>query len=169
MRNTEIDNCELMIDDFKSSIINRQSSILVIGYGNPLRGDDGVGWMAVKQLEGLADPSRVRVQAVHQLTPELADPISKAELVIFIDAAADQPPGYLSSSVVKCPDRPGAGPMAHHLTPAGLLGLAQHVFGHAPDGLLFTVGGEDFSHKEGLSPAVKQACDRLVQHVMEII
>jgi hydrogenase maturation protease len=60
---------------------------LIIGYGCPLRGDDAFGWHAAHRLLKLAGNDSVQVLATHQLTPELAEPISHADLVIFIDAS----------------------------------------------------------------------------------
>ena len=63
--------------------------MLIIGYGNPLRGDDGVGWR-VAEAAGTALPEgAATVLAVHQLTPELSAPISRAGRVVFVDAAAE--------------------------------------------------------------------------------
>jgi Ni,Fe-hydrogenase maturation factor len=57
---------------------------LVIGIGNPLRGDDGVGrWLAQRAGRWLA-PAQLRT--VQQLTPELAADIALASRVLFIDA-----------------------------------------------------------------------------------
>ena len=62
---------------------------LIIGYGNPLRGDDGLGWRAAEQLAEIIPQSEAEVIACHQLTPELAEPISRARLVIFIDMSLE--------------------------------------------------------------------------------
>jgi hydrogenase maturation protease len=48
---------------------------LIIGYGNPLREDDGVGWQVADQLLKNSEGS-IKVLTAHQLTPELAEPIS---------------------------------------------------------------------------------------------
>ena len=66
--------------------------ILVIGYGNPLRGDDGVGWRVAEEAAALLPDPPVTVLTVQLLTPELADPISRSDLLILIDAAAEGPP-----------------------------------------------------------------------------
>jgi Ni,Fe-hydrogenase maturation factor len=51
-----------------------QSAILVIGYGNELRGDDAIGqWVA-------------RAVAAHQLTPELAEDLAHTDYAVFVDA-----------------------------------------------------------------------------------
>jgi hydrogenase maturation protease len=58
---------------------------LVIGYGNTLRGDDGVGSLVAEQVATWNLPN-VRSLSVHQLTPELAVDIAQVEKVFFIDA-----------------------------------------------------------------------------------
>jgi hydrogenase maturation protease len=60
-------------------------SILVIGYGSPLRSDDGVGQQIVKAIAAWGLPN-VEAIAVHQLTPELVEPIATVDIAIFIDA-----------------------------------------------------------------------------------
>ncbi len=63
---------------------------LVIGYGNTLRGDDGVGPRVVEAIEKLNLPG-VRTLVCQQLSPEYADPVSRAHTVVFVDAAVDAP------------------------------------------------------------------------------
>ena len=65
-------------------------SIVVIGYGNPLRGDDAIGWKAAEALRDVyEDDTAVEVFASHQLNPEMAESVAEAGMVIFIDAVAD--------------------------------------------------------------------------------
>jgi len=55
---------------------------LVIGIGNPLRGDDGVGTWLAEQAAVLtaAEPDGpVAVRSVQQLTPELAEELGRAQ------------------------------------------------------------------------------------------
>jgi hydrogenase maturation protease len=143
--------------------------ILVIGYGNPMRGDDGVGWVASQKLAEQVDCEHVACIAVHQLTPELSDLISRVELVIFIDAAEGATPGSITCSAVEpvCGESQRA--MTHHMSPQGLLIMAQRIFGHQPRAVLFAVGGEDFGHKEELSDTVEAACEVLVGQIRETI
>ena len=70
--------------------------VLVIGYGNSLRGDDGVG-PRVAELAA-ADPrlAGAVVAAHHQLTPELALDMSAARLVVLVDATTDAAPGVVA-------------------------------------------------------------------------
>ena len=60
-------------------------TILVIGYGNTLRSDDGVGPRVAMAVASREWPGFNAI-AVQQLTPELAEPLAAAELAIFVDA-----------------------------------------------------------------------------------
>src|ERR1035441_10847597 len=66
------------------------AGLLVIGYGNTLRRDDGVGPRVADAVAALALPG-VHALACPLLTPELADPVSRARVAIFVDAAVDAP------------------------------------------------------------------------------
>lgn len=45
--------------------------ILIVGYGNPIRGDDGVGQAVITEVEQW-NLTNVRSLSLHQLTPEVA-------------------------------------------------------------------------------------------------
>ena len=55
---------------------------LIIGYGNPLRSDDGFGWHATQKLTIQLHYADVEIITRHQLTPELAETASHFHLVI---------------------------------------------------------------------------------------
>lgn len=136
--------------------------VLIIGYGNPLRGDDGLGWQAARRLVGEVRDG-VEVVACHQLMPELAEPLSRAHRAVFIDAAAPGgSPGSIVMSVVQ--PRPAApGAFSHHLDPSGLLELARSLYGNAPPAELITVSGQQFDFGEQLSPPVQAALENVVR------
>ena len=86
-------------------------AVLVIAWGNPLREDDGVAWHVVEGLRRLQPrPSLplLRLRHAHQqLTPELAEPVSHAAGVVFVDARRDGTPGQvLSRGRVSASGRP---------------------------------------------------------------
>ena len=158
--------------------------VLVIGYGNTLRSDDGVGWHAAVLLA--ADPrlaassgpgdSRalgpVEVLARHQLTPELALDMSRASLVVLIDASADDPPGaVVVRSVAAEAQAGGGGPGAssHHVGPGELLAVALELYGAAPTAFIVRVGAAHMEVGESLSPEVAAALPAAVDAVVEIV
>jgi hydrogenase maturation protease len=142
--------------------------ILIIGYGSPLRGDDSLGWHATERLRSVIDRPDVEILSLHQLTPELMDPISRADRVVFIDACEGAEPGAISERAVD----PGAAPAAfftHHSTPEALIAGARTLYGRAAEGRMFSVAGADFSCSPDLSPAVAARVDELVAAVLRTI
>ncbi|CAD5939074.1 Hydrogenase maturation protease [Planktothrix agardhii] len=62
--------------------------ILIVGYGNPIRGDDGIGQAVITELEQL-NLMNVRSLSLHQLTPEVAAEMAEVDTVIFVDASLE--------------------------------------------------------------------------------
>lgn len=127
------------------------SSILVIGYGNTLRSDDGVGPAIAQAISEWEDP-RIRTIICHQLTPELADPIAAADRVIFIDAIActeDSNPQIRVQSLSSNLYPPGTAItphwMAHRCHPAALLNLARWLYHQAPSAWLVAIPAVSFA------------------------
>jgi hydrogenase maturation protease len=141
-------------------------SALVIAYGNPLRGDDGIAWRVADGLRGSV-PDNVRILCVHQLTPELAEAVSEAEVVIFLDAAADGTPGDLRCT----PALPQSGRTRfwHHITPEELLALSENLYSRSPRSYLMTVQGERFDHSDVLSQTTTNAIPRALSLLRELI
>jgi hydrogenase maturation protease len=138
--------------------------VLILGYGNPLRGDDGLGWIAAHRLSRLIPDDAVEILGLHQLTPELAEPISTAELVIFIDAAHDAKPGRWQASPVSAASA-SSSVFSHQLTPDGLLNYAQAIYRTRPRALTISVSGGSFECGEQLSPGVETALEEAIQYI----
>ena len=112
-----------------------EAELLVIGYGNSLRRDDGVGPRVAETVEELQLPG-VRTLVCQLLSPEHADPIARARRVIFVDAAVDRMDGVHFRKL-----EPGETSqlMAHAADPCTMLALARDVFGHAPEAWWLTI------------------------------
>jgi hydrogenase maturation protease len=139
--------------------------LLIIGYGNPLRSDDGIGGLIAKELAKLIGGSAT-VLIAHQLTPELAQPISEADLVIFIDACYEGAPGSWQCESIRAAPAPSH-TFAHHLTPATLLIYTRAVFEVEPFALLVSVAGGSFEYGQNLSPGVAAVMPEIVSSVYE--
>ncbi|HMK43352.1 MAG TPA: hydrogenase maturation protease [Dissulfurispiraceae bacterium] len=147
--------------------------ILVIGYGNPLRGDDGFGVYASEQLQRILKDDSVNILTVHQLGPELAEDVSEADFIIFMDV-------HLSSHVGEQRCRrvflDGSMPLtfSHHMKPGALLACAQAIYGTHPQAVMISVGSNLFDHGPMLSPIVEPlvapAADlakTMIEHISE--
>lgn len=102
------------------------NTILVIGFGNTLRGDDAVG---VRAAEIIAEEfPHIRTLTVHQLTPELAVDVAEAELVILFDA--DTTIQEVATRVVQEDD--SVHPRSHFVSPSYLLSLSRELYDRIP-------------------------------------
>jgi hydrogenase maturation protease len=138
--------------------------LLVIGYGNTLRRDDGVGPKVAEAVAALALPG-VRALACPLLTPELAEPVSRAGVVIFVDAAVDAPREVQMRTLAPAKS---SQVMAHAASPATLLAVARDVFGHAPQGWLLTIPAEDIGIGEELSTLARRGSATAVEEIVKV-
>jgi hydrogenase maturation protease len=149
----------------------RRSDILVIGIGNPDRGDDAAGRAAASRLKARL-PKDIRVIESDGDAAALLAQLADADDVILIDAALS-----------------GAGPgtiarFAAHETPlpAARFGLSTHGFGLAEAIELartlgqmprrctvYAIEGRSFALGEGLSPEIDAAVDTVVARILDTI
>jgi len=143
------------------------SSSLVIGIGNPLRSDDGIGWRLAALLP--AQPG-LAVCCRQQLTPELAAELAVVQRVLFLDAwlepsSAHPRPRLLKLQELGAPDGPGRsmqvwagatpwGGASHGLSAQVLLALSQALYGRAPRAHQLLLPAHRFGHGDGISPAL---------------
>jgi hydrogenase maturation protease len=123
-------------------------NLLVIGFGNTLRRDDGVGVKVAETVADLGLPG-VTVIVRHQLVPELAEPISQARSVLFVDAAANT---FAPLELRVVEPAAAAQILAHAADPGTLLALAREIFNRHPPAWTLAIPGEDFGFGDGLSP-----------------
>jgi hydrogenase maturation protease len=128
---------------------------LVIGIGNPLRGDDGVGALLAEQAGG---------RTVHQLTPELAADLAPLRRVLFIDAWL-APPSAGPTPLPRLDPlpaavQPGDAGSSHRLDPAALLAITAALYGRAPRGAWLRVPAHGFGHGLELSAPVRASLPR---------
>ena len=138
--------------------------LLVIGYGNTLRGDDGVGPRVAETIEELLLPG-VQTLVCQQLSPEHADPVSQADRVIFVDASVEEPRAVQARELT-----PGKTTqlMAHAADPSTLLALASEVFGHAPQAWCLTIPAIRMEFSEELSPEAQQGMIEAVDWIRSV-
>jgi hydrogenase maturation protease len=144
------------------------AGVLVVGFGNPLRSDDGIGWHAARLLATDARLDGAQVLTRHQLVPELAEDISRASLVVLVDASAEGDPGSISVLQVEPhPATPTA--WSHHLDPETLAGLAETLYGAVPPMVLVSIAGGSFAEGDRLSAALERALPEVVEVVTGVV
>lgn len=153
-------------------------NVVVIGYGNDLRCDDGIGQRVANKLH-LTD---VKSLAVHQLTPELAETLKTADLVIFVDAclSSDSLENRLLNSsennfenlnvqVRRLEPDNNKIIAGHTANPESLLALTQALYNYYPPGWLVTVPGDNFELGENLSLIGERGVAIALEKITQII
>lgn len=139
---------------------------LIIGIGNPLRSDDGLGWAVAQQLSQDEDMDS-DIHMVHQLTPELAQWMAEARLVIMIDASYEGEPGELHIRPVPLSAQPSA-VGTHYTTPEELAALTTMIYGQCPPVAVITMTGAQFDLGEQLSPIIAQKIPSVCAAVRQV-
>ncbi|MFY9843669.1 MAG: hydrogenase maturation protease [Terriglobales bacterium] len=148
------------------------AQVLIIGFGNPLRSDDGFGCHTARELTTRLRGLNIEVLARQQLAPELAETASHFQLVIFIDAAVDLQPGTLLCEKItqtKTSRQWEASSFSHSLTPASLLACTSELYGRFPEAYCISVGGESFAEGESISPTMLAAFEPLLAQVRSLL
>ena len=137
--------------------------ILVYGYGNPGRQDDGLAIALVERLENWAAEQNlpdVRFENNYQLNIEDAEAISHHDLVIFADASREDIEDYCLSEV------DGEGDLSfttHAASPDYILKLSRELFDQDPRVLLLHIRGYEWDFREGISDRARDNLDRVTQ------
>lgn len=129
--------------------------VLVIGFGNSLRRDDGAGLFLAERVAAYWKKQGRPVELItaHQLEPELAEDIAAtgAAAVVFVDAEATTEEGPHEIRFSPVPIGAHSPSLGHHFSPALLMVYAEQLYGCTSRAWLLTAPGYDFGHGEGLS------------------
>ncbi len=114
--------------------------VLLIGYGNPGRQDDGLGPRLAERIAAAGLPG-VDVDSDYQLTVEDAHAAAACTAVVFADAAVNGPEPF-SLQPVAGDATPGF--TSHGVEPAEVVGLARQLFGSGVQGYALAIRGYAF-------------------------
>jgi len=151
--------------------------LLLFGYGNPDRGDDGAAYHIIKQLLKASDINEDDIFSAEvvklnentdilfnfQLLPEYADLLTEYDRVIFIDAHTAE----IEEELKLQPLQPNFqySPFTHHFSPSSCLALAKSLKGNAPQAWLLSIRGYHFGFDRNLS----QRTSELVNEALKIL
>ena len=139
---------------------------MVMGLGNPDRGDDGIAFQVVNRLRrrlgsrplsdgetGLGGTeTKAALLFVRQLVPELVLDVGGCSRLIFVDAHVPAEPRAIVCVAVR-PEARLSSTLSHTLPVEGFLWLVQAIAGRAPESFLVSLRGQSFEPGRGLSPA----------------
>lgn len=157
-------------------------SLLLIGYGNSSRRDDGVAEHILRRLLAALDldPESLmseqeeeqrpglRAVLVHQLAPELAELAWRYDTVVFLDAhVAGAGWDPLAWQAIE-PTVQG-GMSGHHLKPGVIVSLCETLYGRSPQAFMLSVLGHNFDFGETLTAETSKLADQAVQRLLELV
>lgn len=116
--------------------------MLIYGYGNPGRLDDGLGPAFAERMQAL-DLAGVMVESNYQLNIEDADTISSYDCVVFVDASVDAAPPFSFEPLERREAMVGFS--SHSITAESLLGLADQLFSATPEAYMLGIRGYEFN------------------------
>jgi hydrogenase maturation protease len=129
--------------------MSRLSRILVLGYGNPGRQDDGLG-PALANAVAAAEWPNVTAYENYQLNIEDAIEVAAHDVVWFVDAARKGPEPY---AVSRLSPSPGIEFTSHIVRPEVVLAIAEHYYGRSPPAFLLGIRGYEFAFLDRMTPA----------------
>lgn len=136
--------------------MNQKPSILIFGYGNPGRQDDGLGAAFIERMEQWVaenEWSNIALDTNYQLNIEDAEQIAAYDLVYFVDATIE-PIEQFSLTKVEPSDAKVEFTM-HAVSPAFVLDLCRKIFNKTPETWLLHLKGFAWEFEEKLSDAAK--------------
>jgi hydrogenase maturation protease len=142
------------------------NKVLLIGFGNPGRLDDGLGPALAERFE----KSRKRgltVDSNYQLVVEDAYNVSKHKKVIFADASVNCKEPFSFKKIRPAKDISFS---SHDISPRSVLGLAEHMFGSGAQGFLLEIRGYKFNKfGQRLSKKAKDNLDKAENFLKDYI
>ena len=140
------------------------TDLLVIGYGNTLRGDDSIGPRVAEAIEKL---NLCGVSALSRtlLTPELSATIAEAKRVVFVDASVE---GKTEVELRKLSPAQSSQVLGHSANPGTLLAIARDVFGHAPEAWILAIPAANMEVGEHLSELARQGMNVAIEKITQM-
>ncbi len=143
--------------------------ILIYGYGNPGRQDDGLGNAVVERMEEWVREEgieNVEFDSNYQLNIEDAATISDKDLVIFVDASVED-----IEDVVLTPVDESAKVAfsSHSASPGYIVKLCNDLFDTQPASYLLHIKGYEWEFMGGLTEKAKENLEKSLELLKEKI
>ncbi len=132
---------------------------LLIGYGNPMRSDDGVGCHVAACFDREAAPD-AHVVSVAQLDPDLGALVAQCERVVVVNASYGELPGEFRVRRIEAAKEPTE-PATYAYDPATLDSWAAN----GAEIYVIAVGAANCAFGQGLSPEVSEAVPGVLEKI----
>lgn len=142
-----------------------QQTFLIIGVGNSLRTDDGIGSYICKKISALGYKN-VDTKIVHQTGTELIEDFLNYNYIIFADASINE---QLPTITRACTNNLSAATQSHHTSVHMLYKLAIQLHNRDFNIFMCAVPASHFEHGETLSTEGKKMADLAIEKILAFI
>ncbi|MCE1236445.1 MAG: hydrogenase maturation protease [Hyphomicrobiales bacterium] len=140
--------------------------VVVFGWGNVSRGDDGLGPLLLARIEALAHPHVAAIEDF-QLQLEHALDLRGADLALFVDASVAAPAPF---AFFETQAREGMTHTSHAMAPEAVLDVFVRVIGETPPpAFVLGLRGETFDLGTGLGEAAAAHLDAAFAFVAPLL
>ncbi|MCK4630882.1 MAG: hydrogenase maturation protease [Bacteroidales bacterium] len=149
---------------------NSKPGILIYGYGNPGREDDGLGNAFVEAIRSWIEKNKltnIELDSNYQLNIEDADMMAKKDIVLFVDATVEPIENFCVTTVE--PSGAKVEFTMHSVSPAFVLDLCQKIFGKNPQTYLLHIKGYQWDFKEELSINGKKNLNKALEFIKPLL
>jgi hydrogenase maturation protease len=144
-------------------MLNQPTTLMVIGYGNPGRLDDGLGPRFIERLEEISLPG-VTLDSDYQLTIEDSPEVAKHDLVLFVDASVDAPDPF---EITELEPTDAMSFTSHSVSPNQVLGMARDLFDSKVRAFTLAIRGHEYNEfGESLSDQAQKNLDAAVEYFL---
>jgi hydrogenase maturation protease len=140
--------------------------VLLIGYGNPAREDDGLGPAAAQAIEKL-NIDGVSVDSNYQLTVEDAASAARHDVVVFVDAAVR---GENPVMFYELEPKRSESFTSHSVAPETILGLTHDLFNAETRGFMLGIRGYSFDmFKEEMTTEASKNLEAAIKFITPLL
>jgi len=146
------------------SYLADMKNMLIVGIGNPIRSDDGIGNYICEKITTM-NMAGVETLCIQQLQVEFIEAFSSYDVVMIVDASVNgadaeiRPIQQGSSSI----------PSSHHMHPQELSSIAELTMNISPKFVLCTVKGTNFDFGEDFSETAIRNANTAISLILQWI
>lgn len=144
-------------------------NILIYGYGNPGRQDDGLGNAFVDHVEHWAKEqglTNIAFDSNYQLNIEDAHAIAEKDLTIFVDASVEDLEDWCISKVTESSKQTFT---THAASPGYIVDLCNNIYQKTPPTYLVHIRGFEWDFKEGLTQKAVENLNKALDHIKPLL
>ena len=135
-----------------------KKEILIYGFGNPGRQDDGLGPALVEKLES-DNNFKADTDSNYQLNIEDAYEISRYKAVIFVDASVSCEESFSFYEIEPASEITFT---THEMSPQSIMALCEDLYPNKVKAFLLEIKGEEWEFKEGLSSIAENNLEKAI-------